>query len=64
MKMFYNDTIKMYRLVSIGHHLPSHLGYVRAKIGPDTLRPVTPIDTPICKVCRYSSEVKNCKQPQ
>jgi hypothetical protein len=64
MKIIYNNTGKVDRLLSIGHRLLSHLGHLRAKIWPGTLRPCTPIDTPICNVCRRSSEVTNCEQPQ
>jgi hypothetical protein len=69
MKMIYNKISKMDRLLSNGHQLLSHLGHLRAKIGPGTLQQGTPIDTPICNVCRRSSEVKpvsnhsNCHSP-
>jgi hypothetical protein len=62
--MIYNNTGKMDRLLSNGHHLLSHIGHLKARIGPGTLRPCVPTDTPICNVCRCSSGVKNCKQPQ
>jgi hypothetical protein len=65
MKHIYNNTSKLDRVMSNGHHLPIHLGHLpRAHIGPGTLRPSTPFDTPISNVCRYSSEDKNCKQQQ
>jgi hypothetical protein len=46
---------QMDRLLCNGHELLSHLGDLRAKIGPGSLRQGTPLDTPICNVCRRSS---------
>jgi hypothetical protein len=63
-KMIYNNASKQDRIMSNGHQLLNDFGQLRAKIGPGTLRPRTPIDTPICNVCRHSSEVKNCNQSQ
>jgi hypothetical protein len=60
MKMIYNNTSILDRLLSNGHKSLSHFGDLRAKIRPGTLiRPSTPIDTPICNVCRRSSVVNN-----
>jgi hypothetical protein len=55
MKMIYNNTNKVDRLLSSGHQY--HLGHLRGKMGPGTLRPLTPINTTICNACRRSSEV-------
>jgi hypothetical protein len=69
MKIIYNNTNKMDRLGYNGQHLLSYLGHLRAKIGPDTLRPCTHVETRVCNVCRRSSEVKsvsnrsNCHSP-
>jgi hypothetical protein len=36
-KMIYNNTSKIDRLMSNGYHLLSHVGHLRAKIGPRKL---------------------------
>jgi hypothetical protein len=46
-KMIYSDTNKLDRQLSNGHQMLGHLGKLRAKIGPGTLRPCAPIDTPM-----------------
>jgi hypothetical protein len=43
-KNIYNKTGKLDRLLSSGHHMLIHLGHLRAKTGPGTLRPSTSID--------------------
>jgi hypothetical protein len=62
MKMIYNN--KLDRVLSNDLQLLIHLGHFTAKIGPGALRLSTPIDTPICNVCKSSSEVRNYQQPQ
>jgi hypothetical protein len=39
LKLHYNNIGKLDRVLANGHRLHSHLGHLRAKIGPGTLRP-------------------------
>jgi hypothetical protein len=51
LKTIYNNISKLDRLLSIGHQFLSHIGHLRAKLGPGTLRSGILIDTPLSHVC-------------